>query len=256
MPSFSRKTFVAALSCAGVLGAIVPTVLGQTTDDPARRAPSGGQPAAKTAAQPAAPAPATIAALDIDRVFKEYEKVKDRSESFKSEVMKRQTELTKLVERGKNAAEQLEKMKRDSPDYQRLDNEVTKIKAELEAKRDQAQREFAKMESDAMAALYQDVAQMAAAVAKKRGITYVVKVTNDPPQGEDPQSIMAVMAKTVIYSDPSMDITTDVIQYLNYNYQKSKPAADAQTRPASTTAPAANAPAAGVATKGAANTKR
>jgi Skp family chaperone for outer membrane proteins len=251
MPRLSRKLFVAGLSCAGLIGAVAPSLWGQgqNADDPRRQA-AGNQQAAP--ARPAALPPAVIGSVDIDRVFKEYEKVKDRSESFKSEVMKRQQELTRLVEKGKNAAEQLEKMKRDSPDYQKLDNEVTKIKAELEAKRAQYEREFAKMESDAMAALYQDVAQMVAAVAKDRKMTFVIKITNDPPSGDDPNSVMAGMAKSVIYSDPSTDITGDVIRYLNYNYQKAKPAAaDAQTRPASATAAGANTAAPGVATKGA-----
>lgn len=217
---------------------------GQGADDPQRKAPAGNQGQTQAAARPA-PVPAVIGAIDLDRVFKEYEKVKEQSEKFKTEAMKRQQELTRLVEAGKNAAQQLEKMPRNSPDYTRLDNEVTKIKAELEAKRNQFEREFAKRESDTLAALYNEVSQMVAAVAKQRGMTYVVKITNEPPQGDDAQSVMAVMAKTVVYSDPGMDISGDVVKYLNYNYAKTKPAADTQAQPASATAPAAAAAAKG-----------
>lgn len=220
------------LGICATLGAFAPTQ-GQGADDPQRKA-AGSQGQAPAAARPA-PTPAIIGAIDLDRVFKEYEKVKEQSEKFKAEAMKRQQELTRLVEQGKNAAAQLEKLQRNSPDYTKWDNEVTKIKAELEAKRGQFEREFAKRESDTLAALYNEVTAMVAATAKQRGMTYVVKITNDPPQGDDAQSVMAVMAKTVVYSDPSMDITTDVIRYLNYTYAKNRPATDSHAQPASAT---------------------
>lgn len=223
------------LGICATFGALLLPMNGRGADDPQQRKAAASQ--GQAAARPA-PTPAIIGSIDLDRVFKEYEKVKDQSEKFKAEAMKRQGELTRLVESGKNAAQQLEKMPRNSPDYTRLDNEVTKIKAELEAKRGQFEREFAKRESDTLAALYNEVTAMVAATAKQRGMTYVVKITNDPPQGDDAQSVMAVMAKTVVYSDPSMDITGDVVRYLNYNYGKVKAATDAQAQPASATAPA------------------
>lgn len=238
MTTRTSKTMIAGLGLVALWG--LSAALAQGTDDPTRRpAPSasGGAAPAQPVA-PKAPAPAVIGAIDLDRVFKEYEKVKDQSEKFKAEAMKRQQELTRLVEQGKAAAGTLEKLNRNSPDYQKWDNEVTKIKAELEAKRAQFERDFAKKESDTLASLYTEVSQMVGAVAKQRGLTFVVKVTNDPPQGDDPQTVMAVMAKTIVYNDPSADISSDVIRYLNYNYQKTKPATtDPQATPTAAPAP-------------------
>jgi Skp family chaperone for outer membrane proteins len=243
MRGFTRQALVIGMGLAGLTGLVQPA-LSQGADGQAARAGNSNAPTAPRAVA------AVFGAIDLDRVFKDYEKVKDQSEKFKAEALARQQELTRLVEQGKSAAAQLEKINRNSPDYQKWDNEVTKIKAELEAKRGQFEREFAKKESDTLAALYNEVSQMTAAVAKQRGMTFVVKVTNDPPQGDDPQTVMAVMAKTVVYNDPSADITNDVVRYLNYNYQKTKSAAsDPQARPAS--APAQSpAPASGAATPG------
>lgn len=243
--NFSRKALVVGFSLAGLGGIMLPS-LGQGADD-AKKA------AAPAAAAPAVP-PAVIGAIDLDRVFKDYEKVKDQSEKFKGEAMKRQQELTRLVESGKSAAATLEKLKPNSPDYAKWDNEVTKIQAELQAKQQAFQKEFSKKESETLANLYNEVSQMTSAVARQRKLTFVVKISSEPVQGDDPQTVMAAMAKTIVFNDPSADITNDVIRYLNYNYEKTKATTDAQATPASATAPAPAAtkaaPAVGAAPKG------
>ena len=52
---------------------------------------------------------------------------------------------------------------------------------------------------------------MVARVAKWRKMTYVVKVSNQPISGGNPNSVMAAMANTMVYADPRNDITNDVV---------------------------------------------
>ena len=72
-------------------------------------------------------------------------------------------------------------------------------------------------------------------------MTYVVKVSNEPITGANPNSVMAAMSKTVVYADPSSDVTNDVIYNLNLRYKK----AGGVTPKAATATPAATAPAGG-----------
>ena len=60
-------------------------------------------------------------------------------------------------------------------------------------------------------------------MAKKKGITFVVQVgSNDKITGEDPNTVMAAVARNVVYHDPSADITDEVIATLNAMYEKRK----------------------------------
>jgi outer membrane protein len=59
---------------------------------------------------------------------------------------------------------------------------------------------------------------MVAAVAKKLGMNFVVKVSNEPISGQNPEAVMMAMAKSVVYSDDSVDITDWVVHNLNTNY--------------------------------------
>ena len=92
---------------------------------------------------------------------------------------------------------------------------VTELKARYEAGREQAEREFASREAEAMATLYKEIQTMVARVAQWRKMTYIVKVSNQPISGGNPNSVMAAMANTMVYADPRNDITNDVVYNLN-----------------------------------------
>jgi outer membrane protein len=95
-----------------------------------------------------------------------------------------------------------------------------------------------------MATLYKEIQAMVARVAQWRGMTYVVKVSNRPITGTDPNSVMAAMGEAMIYADPRNDITNDVVHYLNYYYK-------ATAGPAPAASPSARTPAAAPASGGA-----
>ena len=46
-----------------------------------------------------------------------------------------------------------------------------------------------------------------------------MQVSNAPIAGSDPNSVMAAMARTVVYADARNDITKDVVYNLNRNYK-------------------------------------
>ena len=98
-----------------------------------------------------------------------------------------------------------------------------------------------------MATLYKEVQAMVGRVAQWKKMTYVVKVSNQPISGGNPNSVMAAMANTMVYADTRNDITNDVVYNLNRMYKatggaSAKAAAGAAT-PAGSGAPAPAAPA-------------
>ena len=89
-----------------------------------------------------------------------------------------------------------------------------------------------------MATLYKEVQVMVTRIAQWRKMNYVVKVSNQPITGTDPNSVMAAIPSTMVYADPRNDITNDVIFNLNRILQgdrrarRPRPAAEAATAPA------------------------
>jgi len=183
--------------------------------------------------------------IDLDAVFKNYEKVKYANEEFQAAFLARQGELKKLQQEMVQEVEVLQRFTPGQEEYKKQENKLTELKAGLEAKKEQAEREFQSREAEAMASLYNEVAEVARKVAKMRKMTYVMKVSNQTPSGDNPNAVMAAMSNPMIYFDPENDITQDVVYNLNAVYKKTSgaPAAKAAAPAGAPGAAAPTAPA-------------
>jgi outer membrane protein len=205
--------------------------------------PTLGQQAKSKNSASAAPAPPVIGTVDIGAVLKGYEKVKVLSEEFKAAALAKQNDLMKLSTQAQQKAEMLQKMTPGSPDAKKIEDEITSYKAQMEAGREQAQRDFSLRESEMMATLYKEIQDWVGAIAKHRGMNYVLKVSNDPVAANNPNAVFAAIERGVVYSDPGNDITQQVIYNMNNAYQKAsgtKPKAAAPAAGGGNASPAAN----------------
>jgi outer membrane protein len=211
----SRAVAALGLSLVG-FGCLAGTSFGQQ-DASVRKSAATQASAAPAASQ--APQPAIIGTVDIEAVFKGYDKVKTQQEEFKAAAMAKHNELMKLSTEGQEEAQKLSKLTPNSVDAKKCEDRITQLKAQLEAGREQAQRDFALRESEMLATLYKEVQEMVGLIAQFKKMTYIVQVTGEPVSGSNPNSVMAAMAKTVVYSDARNDITKDVIFNLNKRYK-------------------------------------
>lgn len=232
----SRAIVAMGLSAVG-LGLLVGPSLGQQQDGGVRRT------ASPSTAAPTAPISPVIGTIDMDAVFKNYDKVKVSSEEFKAAALARKGDLQKIQADAQQEAEILAKLTPGTEDFKKHENRVTELKARFEAGRESAERDFASREAEAMATLYKEVQAMVARIAKWRKMTYIVKVSNQPISGSNPNSVMAAMANTMVYADPTNDITSDVVYNLNRIYKATggpSVKGSAAATPPATSAPAAD----------------
>ncbi len=104
-----------------------------------------------------------IGTVDIDAVFKGYEKFKVTNKQFQAEVMARQSDLMKLKSEGNEETQMLAKLTPGTADFKRHEDKVTELKARLAAGTEQAQREFQLKESENVATIYKEVQMMVTA---------------------------------------------------------------------------------------------
>jgi Skp family chaperone for outer membrane proteins len=200
-------------------------------------APTLGQPqqkdgAVRKAAAPTAstkwptPIAPVIGTVDLELVFKSYHKVAQSNKEYSAALMARKNELLKIMSEAQEESQLLSKLAPGTEDYRKHENKVTQLKAQHEAGREQAEREFALRQAEAMATLYKEIQEMVKMLAKERNMNYVVKVSSQPITGTDPNSVMAAISSTMVYADPRNDLTKDVIHNLNRFYnQTAVPAA-------------------------------
>ena len=150
-----------------------------------RRRPPHGQQHVDRGARPRR-SPPVIGTVDMDAVFKSYDKVKVSSEEFKAAAMAKKNELMKIQAEAQQEAEMLAKLTPGQRRLKKHEDQITQLKAQLEAGREQAEREFASREAETLATLYKEIQAMVARVAKWKKMTYVVQVSNEPVTGGNP----------------------------------------------------------------------
>lgn len=229
MPMSSRAAWALGLGLLGVTGLV--------TQSLGKQEQGGGSANTQTSA-PATPAVARIGTINMPKVMKEYKKYKFVGEQIQKAALERQGDLSRIASQMKAIAKEAEGLDPNSNDYKAKESKLVELKAELEAKKEQAQAEFARREADALATIYRDVQEMTAAVAKHKGFNYIVRVNNEPFSAADPNVVLAAIERPVVFSDPANDITEMVLFNLNRTYDKSTAVPGAKA-PAPSQAPAA-----------------
>jgi len=184
---------------------------------------------ASTSAGPRTPVAPVIGTIDLDSVFKNYKKFQISRKEFQSAMQVRKGDLMKIEAEARQEAEMMAKLTPGTEDFRKRENKLTELKAKFEAGKEQAEREFQLREAESWATLYKEVQTMVSRVAQWRGMNYIVRVSNQPISGTDPNSVMAAISSTMVYADPRNDITADVTHNLNKVYEAT---AGPSTKPA------------------------
>ena len=193
----TREFLAIGLGLTGVACLVGPSLgQGPAQDNSVRKAASPG---AKSSPPP--PVAPSIGTVDLELVFKSYEKVKVSQKEYNAALLARKNELMKIMSEAQEEAQMLTKLTNGSEDYRKHENRVTELKARHEALREQAQREFELRSAESMATFYKEIQAMVARVAEWHGMNYVLRVSSQQPVGTDPSTVMAAVSNTVMYFD-------------------------------------------------------
>lgn len=214
----STRAMVAMGLCLVGVAGLVSRSFAQAQDGRVQKATN---PPANAPTTTASSKPLSIGSIDMDKVLKDYDKFKVANENIRAEALERHNGLMKIATEAKQEQEKYQRMTPGSPDAKKCEDRITQLKAQFEAGRENAEREFTQKEAETMATIYNEIAIMARGVATQRGMAFVVKYSDAPASGSEPNSVVAAMSRTILFADPSVDITADVIKWLNYRYKAS-----------------------------------
>ena len=215
MIASSRGILAIGLGLTGLAILVAPTLgQGQAQDDAVRKATN------PASVQKPPHRSRRSSARSISSSFsKTMRRSNNRTRNISAALMARKNELMKIMSEAQEEAQMLSKLAPGTEDYRKHENRVTQLKAQHEAGREQAEREFAMRQAEAMATLYKEIQEMVKKVAQWHNMNYIVKVSSQPITGTDPNSVMAAISSTLVYGDPRNDITSDVIHNLNRFYK-------------------------------------
>lgn len=165
-----------------------------------------------------------VGLIDMAHLFKEYKRFADQREILKAEIAKTDEKAKAMGLQLQSLAKQLKSgtIAQDSPDYQKIETQMVKLKSEFDIFRQQAQREFLKKESAIYKDIYVEVSEAVEQYAKFYKYTLILRFSrNKVDASEDPRELIQNMNNLVIFHREEFDITDRVLTFLNQRYTAS-----------------------------------
>lgn len=186
-----------------------------------------------------------VAVVKVPEVSEKYDKTKDLERQFeqlRGDFAKERDTLKANIERATKSLQ--EEFKPNTDEFRNRRKEIAIMEAELQA--------FVELEGErleqglarSLKSIFDDIQAAVGDVAKEKGIDIVLASDDMPPEvpNSTQQVRQQIVLQKVLYWDPRVDITADVITKINAKYASAKPGDKPATPPAGGTAKPAHAP--------------
>ena len=213
VPSKERMNVRTLLCLSAVTAALLipATAFSQVnTQQPAQQP---ARPAATGATAP--PRHQGVAVIDITFILDNYARLKADGDRFKAEVEAMGKQFKAQQDAIVKGAEKLKQYNAGSPEYKKLEEQLAQQQSDLKVQASLKEKEFAERESKIYLAAYQEVCNLVKVYSDRNGISLVLRFNGKPVDTNNRDAIRAELFKTVIYNDPAIDITDQILAELN-----------------------------------------
>ena len=203
-----KKTLISTAALAVLAGLLVGAGIGT-----ARGQAGGSQ----------AEAAHKVGLIDMAHVFKNYKKFEVLREDLKTKIEQSDAKAKQMAQQMKDLQAQLESktLTPGSPDYVKIEKQMIGLKADFEAFRTGAQRDFLREESQIYKTVYLEVSDAVQKYAQYYKYTLIMRFNRDGLEAaSEPSDVLQRMNRQVVFHREEDDITDSVLDFLNSRYQK------------------------------------
>ena len=174
-----------------------------------------GQPAPAASPSRAAAPAAHVAVIDVGYIFKNHTRFKQAMDKMKDEVMQAENALKAERDRINGQMETLKSFNVGTPEYKKLEAEVAKAQGDFSVNAQLQKKDFMDREAKVYYGVYGEIERAVSQFARDHGIAIVHRFDGDPIDASDRNRILGSITKPMVYYDPQIDITPDVLKILN-----------------------------------------
>ena len=163
-----------------------------------------------------------IATANMQRILNEIKEVKELEARLKTKLEDARRQQESLQAQAKEKQGQRDQYKPDSPEYNRVNNELVKIVVEAQIAGQIAQQELVREQKRQLKAISEKIVAQVKVIAEAKQIAIVVAQVLPPEISDEnweklttEQASNLLSARNLLYVTPDMDLTTEVITSLD-----------------------------------------
>jgi Skp family chaperone for outer membrane proteins len=156
-----------------------------------------------------------VVLVDVNHILKNCTALTEMQADLKTAVAVAENEVKARAENKKQMLEQLKQLQKGTPQYQQLEDAITKETTEINLRLTQGRRKFAQQEAQNFHAVYRSILAEVAAYCRQHGVRLAIKHDGKPLSEEDFANVFQSIQHHVLYADPGIDITQLILEQLN-----------------------------------------
>ncbi len=173
------------------------------------------QPGQIPAARPAATPATHTAVIDVGYIFKNHARFKTAMDAMRDEVLAAENGLKAERDRINGLMEQVKGFNPGTPEYRKLEAEVAKAQGDFNVNAQLQKKDFMDREAKVYMQVYGEIERAVSQFARDHGIAVVHRFDGEPVDQGDRNRILGSITKPIVYYDPQIDITPDILRMLN-----------------------------------------
>ncbi len=197
------KSQLAAVLCVAAMAVVEVPAFGQ--------APGQAAPAAGSSAGPAT----HVAVIDVGYIFKNHARFKAAMDKMKDEVMAAENGLKAERDRINGLMEQIKGFNVGTPEYKKLEAEIAKAQGDFNVNAQLQKKDFMDREAKVYLQVYTEIEKAVEQFAREHRIAVVHRFDGEPVDNSDRNQILRGITKPIVYLEPGIDITIDILKMLN-----------------------------------------
>ncbi len=161
------------------------------------------------------PPPSRMAVIDIKYILENHQRFKASMEQMKTQFEADgkglQEERNRIVQMDK----QLSELNPGTPDYNKLEEQITRMKAEWTVKANKLKKDIRNKESQILWNVYYEIQTETKRYCEQNGIGLVVQFNGDKIDSNRPEEVVKGMSRPIVYNAQQLDITPWILQALH-----------------------------------------
>lgn len=153
--------------------------------------------------------------LDLNHVFENYSKLKAMREQLQNEAQRAEQVVKERREAIRRMQEELENFRPGTPDYKKLEEEITARVADLNVYVARQRKEFMQQEARDYFTVYQEVMDEVNYFATQNRAALVLRFDRKRVDPEMPDSVVRALNRQVIWNNMGLDVTDYILNNLN-----------------------------------------
>lgn len=170
-----------------------------------------------------------VAVVDINYIFKNHQKFTAAMDAMKTDFQAVEQEVKGKQQQIVKAQEQQKSYTPGSAEFKQLDEQIVRMTAALQVDVTQKRKELVDREAKIYYETYVEVTDTIKLYAEHKGIGLVLRFNGEDADPNNRESILRSINKAVHFQN-QVDITPDVLAYLNRSATAQRPAGQAAPR--------------------------